>query len=192
MTAGCRRPPCSASTRKPWPGGRSSGKRPATRTRSTPSRPRGPIRRRIAPRTDVVSQWINFWGGNHVREVTGPRIGSNHPTVRLLDRPRPGRVEPADLILDPAYHPVAHAARRRCRPLQDGDHSEVSGGRSPSVKPRLQPRHRDRGLRGFGQGQPACTPLRGRSVGLPFTRSPPPAIMHWEDSPVQRGRRSGS
>ena len=54
---------------------------------------------------DTLLQWINFWGGNHIREVTGPHLGSNHPTVRLYERPRPGRVEPADLILDPTYFP---------------------------------------------------------------------------------------
>jgi serine/threonine-protein kinase len=54
---------------------------------------------------DVVFQWVNFWGPNHMREVTGPHAGTNLPSVRLLDRPRPGRVEPADLILDPDYHP---------------------------------------------------------------------------------------
>ena len=40
-----------------------------------------------------------------MREITGPRAGTNLPSVRLLDPPRPGRVEPADLILDPGYHP---------------------------------------------------------------------------------------
>ena len=47
---------------------------------------------------------MNFWGSNHVREITGPR-GFNLPSVRLLDPPRPGRVEAADLILDLGYHP---------------------------------------------------------------------------------------
>ena len=54
---------------------------------------------------DVVRQWVNFWGGNHQRGVTGPRAATNQPSVRLLDRPRPGRVVPSDLILDPGYHP---------------------------------------------------------------------------------------
>ena len=54
---------------------------------------------------DVVLHWVNFWGGNHMREIKGPRLGTNLPSVRLLDPPRPGRVEPADLILDPDYHP---------------------------------------------------------------------------------------
>jgi serine/threonine-protein kinase len=59
-----------------------------------PSRPR-----------DVVLHWVNFWGSNHQREITGPHAGTNLRSVRLLDLPRPGRVEPADLILDPDYHP---------------------------------------------------------------------------------------
>jgi serine/threonine-protein kinase len=53
---------------------------------------------------DVILQWVNFWGNNHMRELTGPRAGTNLPSVRLFDRLRPGRIEPADLILDPDYH----------------------------------------------------------------------------------------
>jgi serine/threonine-protein kinase len=53
----------------------------------------------------VLFQWINLWGSNHIREVTGHRGGSSHDFVRLFDRLRPGRVEPSDLMLDPAYHP---------------------------------------------------------------------------------------
>ncbi|MGC8644379.1 MAG: hypothetical protein ACP5XB_31335, partial [Isosphaeraceae bacterium] len=56
---------------------------------------------------DVVSQWVYFWGSNHMREITGPRAPVNVPSVRLLlgERLKPGRIEPADLILDAAYHP---------------------------------------------------------------------------------------
>ncbi|WP_337177860.1 serine/threonine-protein kinase [Paludisphaera sp.] len=54
---------------------------------------------------DVVSQWVDLWGTDHVRDVTGPRPGSSAPSVRLLGRPRPGRVEPSDLQLDP-NHPA--------------------------------------------------------------------------------------
>ncbi len=53
---------------------------------------------------DVGFQWVNFWGSNHQSEITGPRSGSNLPSVRLWERLRPGRVEPSDLILDPNYH----------------------------------------------------------------------------------------
>ncbi len=54
---------------------------------------------------DVFYQWVNFWGSNHQRGITGPRATACQTSVRLLDRPRPGRVVPSDLILDPGYHP---------------------------------------------------------------------------------------
>lgn len=54
---------------------------------------------------DVVSQWVDLWGTDHIREITGPRPGSSSPSVRLLARPRPGRVAPEDLVLDP-NHPA--------------------------------------------------------------------------------------
>jgi serine/threonine-protein kinase len=53
---------------------------------------------------DVVFQWVNFWGSNHQSDITGPRSGSNLPSVRLLEPLKPGRIEPSDLILDPTYH----------------------------------------------------------------------------------------
>ena len=53
---------------------------------------------------EVGFQWVNFWGSNHQSEITGPRSGSNLPSVRLWERLRTGRVEPSDLILDPNYH----------------------------------------------------------------------------------------
>ncbi len=53
---------------------------------------------------DVGFQWVSFWGGNHQLEITGPRAGSNLPSVKLWERLKPGRVEPPDLILDPNYH----------------------------------------------------------------------------------------
>ncbi len=59
----------------------------------------------VASRTrDVGFQWVNFWGSNHQTEITGPRSGSNLPSVRLFEPLKPGRVEPSDLILDPSYH----------------------------------------------------------------------------------------
>jgi serine/threonine-protein kinase len=54
---------------------------------------------------DVVFHWVNFWGTNHMVDITGPRTASNQPSVRLLERLKPGRIEPSDLILDPEYHP---------------------------------------------------------------------------------------
>lgn len=69
---------------------------------------------------DVVFQWVNFWGGNHLSEITGPHSVSNLPSVRLWERLKPGRVEPSDLILDPTYH-LTRAARCGCRPLAPGN-----------------------------------------------------------------------
>jgi len=53
---------------------------------------------------DVVPQWVNLWGSNHIQGVTGPRLGASS-SVRFLERPKPGRIEPADLILDANHHP---------------------------------------------------------------------------------------
>jgi eukaryotic-like serine/threonine-protein kinase len=55
---------------------------------------------------DVQQQWVQFWGPNHMGRVTGPRATGNRPSVRFRDRRRSGQeIEPADLILDPLYHP---------------------------------------------------------------------------------------
>jgi serine/threonine-protein kinase len=54
---------------------------------------------------DVQNQWNRFWGNSHIRNVDGPRGTGSAPTVRFRDKLRPGRVAPADLILDPDYHP---------------------------------------------------------------------------------------
>ena len=53
---------------------------------------------------DVLIQWINFWGANHIRGITGPRSGASLPCIRFYERLKPGAVEPADLILDPGQH----------------------------------------------------------------------------------------
>ncbi len=37
--------------------------------------------------------------------MTGPRGAGSPPSVRFWDRLRPGRIEPADLVLNPDYHP---------------------------------------------------------------------------------------
>ncbi len=37
--------------------------------------------------------------------ITGPRGAGSAPSVRFLDKLRPGRVEPVDLLLNPDYHP---------------------------------------------------------------------------------------
>jgi len=54
---------------------------------------------------DVFLQWVAFWGRNHMRLISGPRGAGSPPSVRLREKLHPGRVEPADLILDPEYHP---------------------------------------------------------------------------------------
>ncbi|MGO9466210.1 MAG: serine/threonine-protein kinase [Isosphaeraceae bacterium] len=54
---------------------------------------------------EVYLQWVSFWGRNHMRQVTGPRGPGSPSSVRLHEKLHPGRVEPADLILDPGYHP---------------------------------------------------------------------------------------
>ncbi len=54
---------------------------------------------------DVRSQWAHFWGYSHIHDVTGPRGSGSAPSVRFCERLRPGRVEAADLVLDPDYHP---------------------------------------------------------------------------------------
>jgi serine/threonine-protein kinase len=52
---------------------------------------------------DVSLQWISFWGRNHMSQVSGPHGGRSSPPVRLRERLHPGRVEPADLVLEPQY-----------------------------------------------------------------------------------------
>ena len=55
---------------------------------------------------DVHLQWIHFWGYRHMNgRITGPRGAGSQPSVRFLDKLRPGRVEPADLLLNRDYHP---------------------------------------------------------------------------------------
>jgi serine/threonine-protein kinase len=54
---------------------------------------------------DVELQWVNYWGANHVRMTSGPRLSNRRPSVRLLARLQPNRVEPSGLALDPDYHP---------------------------------------------------------------------------------------
>jgi serine/threonine-protein kinase len=54
---------------------------------------------------DVFSQWVSFWGRNHMQRISGPRGSGSPPSVRPREKLRPGRIEPADLVLDPDYHP---------------------------------------------------------------------------------------
>ncbi len=49
------------------------------------------------PRENVKQRWSRFWGSNYA----GPTvIGPREAGLRFRDWPRPGRVEPADLILE--------------------------------------------------------------------------------------------
>jgi serine/threonine-protein kinase len=50
---------------------------------------------------DVLSQWVSFWGRNHMQQITGPGRAGRPPMVLLREKLHPGRVEPADLVLDP-------------------------------------------------------------------------------------------
>jgi eukaryotic-like serine/threonine-protein kinase len=54
---------------------------------------------------DVNSQWVAIWGRNHMRSISGPHGAGSSSSVRLREKLHPGHVEPADLILDPDYHP---------------------------------------------------------------------------------------
>ncbi|HZW34390.1 MAG TPA: hypothetical protein VFF52_26945, partial [Isosphaeraceae bacterium] len=53
-----------------------------------------------SPLHDVQVQWVHFWGTGHMSRIAGPHGPRSLPSVRLLDRPHPGRLEPADLFLD--------------------------------------------------------------------------------------------
>ncbi|WP_255487480.1 serine/threonine-protein kinase [Paludisphaera rhizosphaerae] len=53
---------------------------------------------------DVAAQWADLWGDCNVDDVAGPHPGSASTSVRLQSRPRPGRLEPSDLTLDPEQH----------------------------------------------------------------------------------------
>jgi serine/threonine protein kinase len=55
---------------------------------------------------DLQSQWIHFWGHDHISgRLTGPRGTGSLPSVRFRDKLHPGRIEPVDLLLNPDYHP---------------------------------------------------------------------------------------
>lgn len=56
-------------------------------------------------RPDVRQQWVDLWGANHIRDVSGPSLASRTPGVRTLERLRPGDIVPGDLALDPSFHP---------------------------------------------------------------------------------------
>ncbi len=53
---------------------------------------------------DVRRQWMGLWGPNHFGSVTRSSI-TGTSSVRTLSRLKPGRVDVADLKLDPDVHP---------------------------------------------------------------------------------------
>jgi serine/threonine-protein kinase len=54
------------------------------------------------PRETVVHRWDRFWGSNRVgRALSGP----HRPGTRLREWPRPGQIEPSDLILEQVAQP---------------------------------------------------------------------------------------
>ncbi len=57
-----------------------------------PGEPTGP--------REFRTQWDLIWGSNH---LTRPVVLPRSPSSRLRDRPRPGHLEPSDLILDPQF-----------------------------------------------------------------------------------------
>jgi serine/threonine protein kinase len=55
---------------------------------------------------DLQSQWIHFWGNNHMSgRLTGPHGTGTAASVRFFDKLHPGRIEPVDLVLNPDHHP---------------------------------------------------------------------------------------
>ena len=55
------------------------------------------------PAADVKKQWIDLWGPQHTKGVQGPNPRRNDSVLqyKLKDRPRPGKVVPWALELDP-------------------------------------------------------------------------------------------
>lgn len=51
-----------------------------------------------------VAQWADHWGDSNVEDIAGPRPRLSAASVRLQSRPRPGHLEPTDLLLDPEQH----------------------------------------------------------------------------------------
>jgi serine/threonine-protein kinase len=58
------------------------------------------------PRPDVRREWVELWGLNHMTRITGPALNGPKVAVRFVgDQLRSGKVAPADLALNPTYHP---------------------------------------------------------------------------------------
>jgi hypothetical protein len=54
---------------------------------------------------DVRVQWVGFWGGSHIRSVSGPSRSGGAAGVSLSARLQPGKIAPEDLVLNAEFHP---------------------------------------------------------------------------------------
>lgn len=55
------------------------------------------------PRPDVLRQWVDLWGRNHVANASGPGLNGVKPRVRtVISRIHLGGVRPDDLALEPS------------------------------------------------------------------------------------------
>ena len=92
-------------------------------------------------RPDVRQQWVDLWGANHIRDVSGPSLaGRTPPGVRTLERPRPGENRPRRPGARPGLPPGPQGPRRRRRPPT----TRPPDGPGPASS--LIPRGRARGL----------------------------------------------
>lgn len=82
-----------------------------------------------ATRPGELHPWFQFWAGHHAtRSVIGPR----NAAPRFRRRPRPGRIEPSDLILE------TPSTGRQGRPVVGADPRAIGGG-PQSVVPSAPP-----------------------------------------------------
>jgi len=82
-------------------------------------------------------QWVDFWGSNHIKRVSGPRGPGSGPRVRFKGKLRPGRVEPVDLILDPEYHPGRDRLTVGADLLRQGIHANAArSGQGQNQRPK--------------------------------------------------------
>jgi serine/threonine-protein kinase len=94
----------------------------------------GPPTHNSRPR-ELQHQWIDFWGPDHIKRVSGPR----GLRVRFKGKLRPGRVEPADLILDPDYHPGRDRLTVGADPLRQRTNANA-GPSEQFQEPRAKPK----------------------------------------------------
>jgi hypothetical protein len=65
-----------------------------------------PRRAASQPNPDIRKQWVEVWGSQHIRGAIGPtsRRSDHLLQFRGRDWPKPGKVTPESLELDPSYH----------------------------------------------------------------------------------------